>query len=275
MEYMKISVLGCGWLGFPLAQRLHKENYSIKGSTTTEKKLNTLKLNGIEPYLIRLPESIHSRDIQPFWQSDLLILNVPPKLGDNHEPENFLTAIEQIIEKCREHNLSWILFTSSTSVYSEIGGLTREEDVKPGSAKRPSGETLIKAEEIIQKSGIDYTILRLGGLYGYGRHPIHYLSGRKNLDGAAKPVNLVHQVDCVNVISEIVRQKKRNSVYNVVSDGHPPRKEFYESAAEYFNLPKPRFKPKNGKDYRIVSNQKLKEDLHYSFFYPNPMDHTP
>ncbi len=272
---MKISVLGCGWLGFPLAQRLHSNNYPIKGSTTTENKLKTLEQNGIEPYLIRLPESLNDPATESFWQSDLLILNVPPRLKKDTGGEHFVEAIAKILEKCKESKLTWIIFTSSTSVYSETGGITKEEDVKPGSASRPAGEVLIQTEELIQKSGLDFTILRLGGLYGYGRHPIHYLSGRKDLDGAAKPVNLVHQVDCVNVICEIIRQKKRNTVYNVVSDGHPPRKEFYESAAEHFNLPLPRFKPKDNKNYRVVSNQKLREDLHYDFSYPNPMDHTP
>ncbi len=272
---MKISVLGCGWLGFPLAQRLHSHNYSIKGSTTTEAKLQTLRQNGITPFLINLPKSLDDEAIIPFWQSDVLILNVPPRLGKGESAGSFVKATEQIVEKCRQHNLSWIIFTSSTSVYSETGGITKEEDAEPGSASRPAGEELLKAEEIIKNSGLDYTILRLGGLYGYGRHPIKYLSGKKDLDGASKPVNFVHQTDCVNVICEIIRQKKRNEIYNVVSDGHPPRKEFYESAAEHFNLPKPHFKESNGKVYRVVSNQKLREELLYDFSYPNPMDHTP
>ena len=33
-----VSVLGCGWLGMPLAISLLDEGYSVKGSTTTEKK---------------------------------------------------------------------------------------------------------------------------------------------------------------------------------------------------------------------------------------------
>lgn len=272
---MKISVLGCGWLGFPLAQRLHSLKYSVKGSTTTESKIKTLKQNGIEPCLIHLPDSIEDESIKSFWQSDLLILNIPPGRKNRDVEEIFPTVINKVIDKCRENSVSWIIFTSSTSVYSETGGLTSETDAKPGKAAKPSGEALLKSENLIQKSGIDFTILRLGGLYGYGRHPVKYLSGKKNLNGASKPVNLVHQLDCVNIITEIIIQKKRNEVYNVVADGHPPRKEFYESAARYYNMPLPHFNPKDVKDYKIVSNEKLKNDLFYSFSYPNPMDHTP
>mgnify|MGYP003615968040 CR=1 FL=1 len=40
---MKISILGCGWLGFPLAQKLIETGYEVKGSTTSESKLEALK----------------------------------------------------------------------------------------------------------------------------------------------------------------------------------------------------------------------------------------
>lgn len=29
-----VSILGCGWLGLPLAEQLLAEGYSVKGSTT-------------------------------------------------------------------------------------------------------------------------------------------------------------------------------------------------------------------------------------------------
>jgi nucleoside-diphosphate-sugar epimerase len=272
---MKISVLGCGWLGFPLAQRLVSRNFSVKGSTTTQKKLSLLQQNGIESYLVNLPASFDDKSIEPFWESDLLILNIPPGRSDKESLERFPDTIAKLLDKAKDHAISWIIFTSSTSVYKETGGFTTEEDAKPGMATRPSGEILLRSEQLVKDSGIDYTILRLGGLYGYGRHPVNQLSGKKNLNGAARPVNLIHQVDCVNVIMEIILQKKRNEVYNVVSDGHPPRKELYQSAAKHFNLPLPSFLPKEKKEYKIVSNEKLKRDLFYEFSYPNPMDHTP
>ena len=42
MQKETITILGCGWLGLPLAQTLVKEGYSVKGSTTTEDKLEVL-----------------------------------------------------------------------------------------------------------------------------------------------------------------------------------------------------------------------------------------
>ncbi len=37
-----ISILGCGWLGKPLALKLNKKGCHIKGSTTSDDKLGRL-----------------------------------------------------------------------------------------------------------------------------------------------------------------------------------------------------------------------------------------
>lgn len=271
---MIISVLGCGWLGFPLADRLLSLEHTIKGSTTTPKKLNILQQSGIDSYLLELPDSLSDEKNESFWDSDILFLNIPPGRRNQNVEDEFPANIEKVITKAREHKISWIIFASSTSVYPKFSGLTTEGDAKKGEAARPSGEAILKGEELIRKSGIDYTILRFSGLYGYDRHPVKQMSGKTDLEEGLRPVNLVHQLDCVNIITEIINQKKRNEIYNVVSDGHPPRKEFYKCAAKYFELPPPTFKEDNNTGYRIVSNEKLKKDLFYEFNYPNPMDHT-
>ncbi len=272
---MNISVLGCGWLGFPLAQRFLKSGHNIKGSTTTENKISLLNQNGIDSYLLEFPKSLNHENLEQFLSSDILFLNIPPRGVKNKTDINYQETIHTITQKATAQNIKWIIFVSSTSVYNDKAGFVTEDDTDIHTASLPNGKLLLESENIVQNSGKDFTILRIGGLYGYGRHPIHYLSGKKNLDGAAKPVNLIHQVDCLNIISEIVDQEKRNTVYNMVSDGHPPRKEFYKSAARYYKLDSPKFKRDTDSNYKVVSNEKVKQDLNYTFSYPNPMDHTP
>ena len=38
----KISILGCGWLGLPLAKAIVENGFSVKGSTTSSEKIATL-----------------------------------------------------------------------------------------------------------------------------------------------------------------------------------------------------------------------------------------
>jgi nucleoside-diphosphate-sugar epimerase len=272
---MDISVLGCGWLGFPLAVRLQEAGFNVKGSTSTKKKLSVIKQNEIAPYLIDLPDSFDDPEIETFWDTELLFLNIPPKVRQGKGGESFLKIIEKVIAKAKEKPMNWIIFVSSTSVYPESGSLLKEEDTDKDNTSRPAGKVLLEAENLLRNSGINSTILRPGGLYGYGRHPVHYLSGRKNLGGASKPVHLIHQVDCLNIIMKIIELQKASTVYNMVSDGHPPKKEFYKSAAKYYDLPAPHFSEDHKTGYPIISNEKVKRELSYSFNYPNPMDHTP
>ena len=76
---MHISILGCGWLGLPLAQTLLGRGYIVKGSTTREEKLATLEERGITPYLIRFSPQINDDYQADFFDSEVLIVNIPPK----------------------------------------------------------------------------------------------------------------------------------------------------------------------------------------------------
>ncbi|RYE24983.1 MAG: SDR family NAD(P)-dependent oxidoreductase, partial [Sphingobacteriaceae bacterium] len=67
----KISILGCGWLGLPLAKLLVAKGWQVKGSTTTFEKLNLLQEAGIEPFLIRA--EAETLQAEPsFFDSDFL-----------------------------------------------------------------------------------------------------------------------------------------------------------------------------------------------------------
>ncbi|PCH61795.1 MAG: hypothetical protein COC19_04240 [SAR86 cluster bacterium] len=65
----EISLLGCGWLGFPLAINLTRKGYNVKGSTTSESKLAKLKSNGIIPFCIHLSQI--NKGMSDFLSSDL------------------------------------------------------------------------------------------------------------------------------------------------------------------------------------------------------------
>ena len=45
-----VSVLGCGWLGEPLISSFLEEGFSVKGSTTSEEKIEMLEALGIETH---------------------------------------------------------------------------------------------------------------------------------------------------------------------------------------------------------------------------------
>ena len=276
---MTISILGCGWLGFPLGQSLLRHGYEVKGSTTTESKFEIIRKNGIKPFLLSVPETINDSSNDDFWDSDSLFLNIPPERGNSNlevtYPEKIKSVCDRILNTDSDNRIKQVIFASSTSVYPSEEGIYSEEDADLSNTARSSGKAILKAEKLLQ----DYTefntvILRFGGLYGYDRHPVRYLAGKEDLSSPYKPVNLIHQDDCIKIVRKFLESDTVSGVFNAVSDGHPPRETFYQSAADHFSVELPTFDSSTESINRVISNEKLKREMNYKFIYPNPLDHT-
>ena len=269
---MRTSILGCGWLGESLAESLLEKEFKVKGSTTTESKISGLKEKGIEAYLLTLDPQLQCDDSDSFFDSDVLILNIPPGRGRDNIIEFHTAQIQSVIECLRSSDIKRVIFISSTSVYPKLPGVVEESDAIDGKAVRDSGNALIRAESMLMdESDFKTTVLRFGGLYGYDRHPAKYMAGKTNLDRAKAPVNLIHRDDCIRIIEKVIEDEITGEIFNAVSDGHPPREMYYRAAAEALEMVPPTFKEDTEKDYKVVSNRKLKVKLNYRFKYPNPM----
>ena len=176
----QFSILGCGWLGLPLAKALLKNEFSVKVSTTSIEKLSVLENLGIHPFLIVLSEEKTAGNIESFYaNSKILIINIPPKLRGNSK-ENFVSKIKNIVPFIEKSSIEKVLFISSTSVYGDNNSLVSEKtELNPDTE---SGKQLVQVEQLLQSNpNFKTTILRFGGLIGEDRHPIHFLAGRKNL----------------------------------------------------------------------------------------------
>ncbi|RAR49630.1 NAD(P)H-binding protein [Flavobacterium lacus] len=260
----QISILGCGWLGLPLAKNLLQNGYSIKGSTTTESKLEILKNEGISPFLISLKANDIPRDIVDFLEnSEILIINIPPKLRGNSE-ENFVAKMENFIPFIEKSSVKKVIFVSSTSVYADENELITEET--PPKPETESGKQLLISENLLlNNSNFQTTILRFGGLISEDRHPIKFLVGRNNIENPDAPINLIHQSDCIEIIQKIIEKEVWNTVFNAVAPFHPNRKKYYTEKALELNLVPPQFNENQPSVGKTVSSNKLITVLTYEF----------
>lgn len=265
---MNISILGCGWLGLPLAEYLITGGHHIKGSTTQKSKISILRQKKIEPYLIKLTPQLNGGDsVKPFWKSDVLVLNIPPRTKDEDDIEYHIEQVQSVINELEKNEIKKVIFISATSVYPPLGEV-REGDAIQGKASRPSGEALLRAEQmLLQNKAFKTTVLRFGGLMGYDRELIKHFAGKTNQPRANAPVNLIHRDDGVNIIVQIIEQEIYNELFNVVCSHHPTRKEYYQSEAKRLNLVPPAFEPDEEYNYRKVNNEKLVNALSYTFKY--------
>lgn len=272
MKNKQISILGCGWLGLPLAKKLIQSGCIVKGSTTSEEKLRQLENEKIEPFLIELKDDKVDNNIIDFLSSsEILIINIPPKLiGD--KKENFVKKIENLIPFIQDAQIKKVVFVSSTSVFGDVSDSTMQivtEETVPN-PETESGKQLLETERMLQfNSNFKTTILRFGGLLGYERHPVKHLAGRQNLENPDAPINLIHQDDCIGIIESIIENNCFGEVFNAVVPFHPTRKEYYTQKAEELNLEKPQFEIKTMVKGKIISSDKLVNKLGYNFIKTN------
>ncbi|PKV75438.1 SDR family oxidoreductase [Pontibacter ramchanderi] len=266
-----ISVMGCGWLGLPLAERLVRSGLSVNGSTTSEKKLELLRQSGIQPFQVNLADPLLSADtLKDFLQADVLILNIPPKLRADGG-ESYLQQMTVLQKALLQSTVSRVLFVSSTSVYPDLNRIVTEEDTSFTDERDPDN-TLLKVERMFQNSeSWVCTVVRFGGLVGDSRQPGRFMAGKHDLPNGDAPVNLIHLEDCLNILERIITEEKWGQVYNACADEHPSRRDFYVAAAKALHLEAPTFKDMEETSFKLINSQKVKDDLAYVFSYPNPM----
>jgi nucleoside-diphosphate-sugar epimerase len=259
-----ISILGCGWLGLPLAKSLIEKGFSVKGSTTSLEKISLLQNAGINPFLLALSENGISGDMDSFLSnSDILIIDIPPKLRGNSE-ENFVAKIEHLIPLIQKGGIQKVLFVSSTSVYADDNGfITESSQLRPDTE---SGRQLKKVEQLLQSNAnFKTTVIRFGGLIGEDRHPIRYLAGRQQLENPDGPINLIHQTDCIGIIDRIITQDCFGETFNAVAPLHPTRKNYYTQKAKALGLPLPEFDESNPSVGKTIVSDKITAVLGYEF----------
>jgi nucleoside-diphosphate-sugar epimerase len=265
-----ISIIGCGWLGMPLALELQNSGFKVQGTARTLSKTESFNNSGINFYQLDLnpeTESIPENGSE-FWQSDIFVLTIPPS-----EPANYCEKISKILDIiAKQPRRLSIIYTSSTGVYGKSKGLVNE--TSPLNPDRPGAAAVVECEKLLlSKNDIfDVCILRLAGLVGPGRAPGRFFAGKKNLGSGSSPVNLVQLDDCIGIIVRLIKQEIKRGIYNVCADQHPMHREFYPAQAIKLGLEAPEYGIDSpDADMKIIDNRLLKSVLDYVYIYPDPM----
>lgn len=262
----QISIIGCGWLGLPLAKVMNAKGYRVKGSTTSEEKLELLNDNGILPYIVRLNENEIAGSYSEFLsESDCIIINIPPGLRKYPE-KNHVKEILNLVEAIEKSHISKVLYISSTSVFKDEFNFPVIDIHKAPNNTSNGPKQLIEIEQnLINNSNFKTTILRFGGLFNEDRHPAKYLSGKTDIPNPESPINLIHREDCVAIISKLITNNIWNVTLNAAYPIHPTKKEYYTDYCKTHNLKLPEFKISKNSRGKIIDSSKLVQLLNYTF----------
>nr|WP_298660015.1 NAD(P)H-binding protein [uncultured Flavobacterium sp.] len=270
-----ISILGCGWLGLPLAKSLLSKGYEVKGSTTSKSKLEALKNAGILPFQIQLGTDEVSGKIENFLnETDVLIITIPPglrKVNSTSEEMSFVNKVKTLIPFIEKSGIQKVLFVSSTSVYGDsfpIVEITKETTPNPDTE---SGKQLAIAETLLQSNPhFKTTVIRFGGLIGEDRNPLYQLR-HKTIPNPDAPINLIHQLDCIGIIETIIDKRLRqdqsnkwNETYNASGINSVTKRVYYTDKAQELGFQNPVFEEGISIGKQILS-AKTEHELNYTF----------
>ena len=265
---MRIGIIGCGWLGWPLAKALIERGHSVVGTTTRPEKRDRLTADGIDARLLDLDVPIPDATRTALRGCNRLFVNVPP--GRRHAdvetryPEwmrGLLTLDNPQIDR-------WV-FASSTGVYGVATG--RVDEATPCEPRRASARALLAAERLLN-SALNGRLctLRLAGLAGGEREPGRWLAGRTELPQGQAPVNLLHRHDAVQLVRHVLESGPLpDNCYNCCAPVHPAKVDYYPARARRLGLAPPTFRA-GGSDSKVVDGARIRTVLGYRFRYPDP-----
>jgi nucleoside-diphosphate-sugar epimerase len=252
MKKELLSLIGCGWLGKALALDLQRSGHNIIATTAHDKSAEFAKDDvpyiQLDAALDLVPESIKF--------SDVLIYMVPP-LGVSHVKHLF----DQIPSDKK------IIFISSISIYGKnLGNLDEETEHHICSTGSP---LLMETENYIKNKFSNATILRLGGLYGYKRHPVYSLQGKTELTGGHAFLHLVHRDDCISAIKAVLKTSVWGETFNIVSDVKLRKNEYYTLMANKLDLTPPQYLHyERSMKETVITNLKSKMKLGMTYLDP-------
>lgn len=245
----KLGIIGCGWLGNHIAERLSNQ-YEIFATTTTESKIEHLQSKGYHTTLVSFPNELNPemKEWDAAKKLDAIIISVPfsgirgAQIPMNDKRENLLNFLGDFKGQ--------LFLTSSTGVYPETEKDFTEDD-------KPAQE--VESESFILDKFPQTNILRLAGLMGDQRLLKNY-----NISNLDLLVNHIHYADICSVVEKMLDNHSESKVYNVVAPIHPNKEEVINAQKD---LPYEGTRTTVG---RTISPNKLIEELDFEFQYPDP-----
>ncbi len=281
-----VMIFGCGYVGSALARGLISHGVRVGALTRNAAKADELRALGVD-------EVIEAALDSPAWHQQLkgsyrAVVNCVSSAGGGVAGyrKSYLEGQGRILEWAKGRAIERYLYTSSTSVYPQDGGVCVDESCGTDGAPE-TGQILLESERMIAEAGERFGrwyVFRLAGIYGPGRHYLLDLlrSGVTDIPGSgAHHLNLIHRDDIVSVMLRALSlgQTAASGVYNLADDSASTKASVVDWLARRIGVAAPHFDSaatssrlmrRGGRmPDRIILNRKAKEAFAWSPHYPD------
>ncbi|WP_100644425.1 NAD(P)H-binding protein [Alteromonas facilis] len=269
----QVAVIGCGWLGFPLAKQLLQCGYPVCGTSRAENKLSQLSEAGIDP----VPLDIYTpqtQSINTLKTCDTWIICIAAGRR-NANFEQYVKAVYAMMDHAVASNTKHVIFVSTTSVYGNQAGSVNEDTlVQPTT---DSGKAHVLIENYLRTVMPDkYSIVRCAGLVDRERHPVRTLSKKGTLSAPTRPVNLIHKRDVIEALLILVSKGPlKDGTFLLASPKHPTREDYYTWAAAQLSISPPAFLAASSVDEidnKVIDAARTFKRLGLSLRYESPYE---
>lgn len=276
---MRVTILGCGYIGLELGAQLTARGHEVCGVRQSAEGIEAIEEAGFEGVRGDLTDPDNLAHVP---DADALVFVASSGgRGADAAREIYVDGLQTAVEhfSTRADPPKRLVYTSSTGVYGDHGGGWVDEDT-PTEPTTEKTRVLKDAEEVALDSPITGTVVRFAGLYGSDRYRLE-----RYLDGPVTEgyLNMIHREDAAGVVRFLLEENlARGEVVLAVDDEPVDKWGFADWLAAQCGVPEP---PKQTKDERLseqslseparrriltskrCSNEKLHE-LGYEFSFP-------
>jgi nucleoside-diphosphate-sugar epimerase len=276
----KTLIIGCGYIGLPLALELRGRGHAVTPWVHTEPGSRGPRQAGFGEIIVGsvAEESAWKRAGSDY---DLAIHCASSGRGGERAYEEVFVRgaarLNEFLPRARK------IMVSSTSVYGQSQGEIVDED-SPAEPSTATGRILREAEAMALRGGA--TVARSSGIYGPGRAVLweKFKRGEALIEGdGSRWINQIHQRDLVAGLVHLIDHGLPGQIYNASDDTPVTQRDYYAWCAKFLGRPLPPFGPvnlqrKRGLAHKRVTNAKLRATgwapIHPSFREGIAADHV-
>lgn len=191
-----LLVIGCGDLGAAVAVHFAQRDWRVFGVRRTAGALSGVTMLAAD---VTRPDSLHVlHTLQPDY---VLLALAPGEFSDQRYRAVYVEGARNVLDALDQTRIKRVFWVSSTSVYHQNDGEWVDEN-SPARPQTFSGARLLEAEQVIAASGLPYTSIRFGGIYGPGRERLlrQLRAGLRSPLQPARYSNRIHRDDAVSIL---------------------------------------------------------------------------